>query len=132
MPAVYGASKLHHAQMWIDLAKRNRDITWRAKWPTLIGKVDDSPENARVFWELDIANVHKSLFVLVYALPGEHLRGALVEVGVALGANRYVVTVGSHEDFGTWQYHKNVLRAASMENALWMIRTMSPLIGRVW
>lgn len=55
--------------------------------------------------------------MLVYAEEGEHLRGALVEAGMAIALGKIVLVIGSHPDFGTWQHHPNVMHAADLDHA---------------
>ncbi|MFA9261732.1 MAG: hypothetical protein ACEQSB_00005, partial [Undibacterium sp.] len=55
--------------------------------------------------------------VIVYAEKGEHLRGALVEAGIALALKVPVMVIGDHPDYGTWQYHPGVIRYATIEDA---------------
>lgn len=55
--------------------------------------------------------------VLVYAEEGEHLRGALVEAGMAIALGKTVLVIGDHPDFGTWQHHPKVIHAADLDQA---------------
>jgi hypothetical protein len=55
--------------------------------------------------------------VLVYAEDGEHLRGALIEAGMAIALGKRVIVVGDHPDFGTWQHHPNVAYATDLSHA---------------
>lgn len=121
LPSVYTASKLRHAAMWRELRVTRPDVAFTARWPDIEGQVPDTPENAGAFWTHDVADVRRADAVLVYAEPGEHLRGGLVEAGVALGLGKQVVVVGEHPDYGTWQYHPLVQRARDIDHALQLI-----------
>lgn len=121
LPSVYTASKLKHAKMWRGLREERPDIAFTARWPDIEGKVEDSAENAVAFWTHDIADVRRADAVLVYAEADEHLRGALIEAGVALGLGKQVVVVGDHPDYGTWQHHPLVQRARDIGHALHLI-----------
>lgn len=72
--------------------------------------VPDTPENAANFWKIDEADVLVSDIVLVYAVDGDVLRGALVEAGMAIAYGVPVAVVGTSESYGTWQYHPMVKR----------------------
>lgn len=120
-PRVYTASKLSRAQQWIDLRKQRPDIIWTARWPDLVGKVDnDTPENCRLFWLHDVADIRRADVVLVMASEGQNLVGALVEAGVALGLGKHVIVVAVSDTkcYGTWQYHPLVSRVNTLEEAL--------------
>jgi len=120
-PRVYIASKMHHAPAWRDLYQLP-DIHFVSRWPFLEPFVEPSATNARCFWQDDMADVRACHAMIVYALEGEQLRGALVEAGAALALGKLVVVVGDHVDYGTWQHHPNVMRVATLENAIAAIK----------
>ncbi len=123
LASVYTASKLRHATMWRELRTLRPDIHFTARWPDIEGLVPDTPEHAATFWTHDVADVRRADAVLLYAEAGEHLRGGLVEAGVALGLGKQVVVVGGdHPDFGTWAHHPLVQRARDVEHALQLIK----------
>lgn len=122
--SIYTASKLHHAPLWTRLADEWPEVHFTARWPKLHVDPagvprwpDDSPAHGAIFWQHDMEDVCAAQAVLCYAEPGEILRGALVEAGMALGLGRFVITVGENESFGTWQYHRNVLRVKDLSSA---------------
>jgi len=121
-PKVYGASKLDYAAQWRDLADRwSPKVDLHARWPTqFYGNMEDTPENARVFWTADIEDVMRSDAVLVVAdlYFQRPLRGALIEAGVALGQGKPVFVVGESKCYGTWQYFPGVIRCKDIEHAL--------------
>lgn len=119
MLKVYTASKLKHAQMWKELCSKHNHFIFHARWlkHVTLG-TEDSPENARFFWEQDEDDVKNADALLVYAAPDDHLRGGLVEVGIALASKTPVIAIGKHPDYGTWQYHPGVYRVESIEHAL--------------
>lgn len=122
-PIVYGASKLQFAPLWLSLHEKEPDIYWIARWPTIEGHVEDTPENAKTFWLHDIADVQKCDYVMCLPPPaGEQLRGALVEVGAALGLGKSVVLVGDDPAWATWQYHPLVQKVATVEEACKVIK----------
>lgn len=118
MIRVYTASKLTTAPYWRELEKQWPFVIFHARWlrHAEFG-TPDTAEHAARFWQEDLEDAALAEVVLVYGKPGEHLRGALVEAGIALAAGVTVVVVGNHPDYGTWQYHPKVVRAADMEEA---------------
>ena len=123
MIRVYTASKLKHAQMWRDLSKQWNRVFFHARWlkHTEIG-TPDAKEHAGRFWMEDEADVKVADAVLVYAAPEDHLRGALVEAGMAIAYTIPVIVVGSHPDYGTWQHHPCVRHAADLTIAYAMLK----------
>jgi nucleoside 2-deoxyribosyltransferase len=114
-PKVYTASKLKHASMWRDLRSIwSSHVEFTARWPDLEDKLSDDECFAREFWRHDIQDIARADCVLVYAEPGEHLRGALVEAGAGIALGKHVVLVGEHPDYGTWQYHPMVTKVDSL------------------
>lgn len=103
-PKVYGASKLKHAPLWQGLRMTWQDIEWTARWPDLVGGVEDNDNFAREFWRHDVQDVMRSDCVLLYSQPDDRLRGALVEAGVGIALGKHVIVVGENPDYGTWQY----------------------------
>jgi nucleoside 2-deoxyribosyltransferase len=116
---VYTASKLTEAQRWRDLREAWPEVDFVARWPFMhVGNVpDDSPSCAKVFWQHDLADVAAADVVLVYGAPEHHLRGALVETGMAIALGKWVIVVGEHEDYGTWRWHPLVYSAEDLASA---------------
>jgi hypothetical protein len=52
---------------------------------------------------------------VVFAEGDDHLRGALIEAGVAIALHKTVIVVGQHPDYGTWQWHSSVRRVRDFE-----------------
>lgn len=118
MTKVYTASKLWHWPAWLRIAREWTEVTFTAHWPGHVRDgITEVPENAVEFWVEDLADVARSDVVLVYAEPGDHLRGALVEAGMGLALGKRVIVVGEHDDYGTWQYHPLVTRVANLAEA---------------
>lgn len=119
MLRIYGASKLHHAPLWLDL--RSRDdwpFEWTARWPVPhVGKIPDEAEFAQLFWQCDEIDVRRADVVMVYAEPGDNLRGALVEAGMGIAFGKAVLVVGENPNYGTWQYHPSVHQARNLDAA---------------
>lgn len=129
MIRVYTASKMKQGRKWLDLHAGAQGLYFHARWlkHTALG-TPDTPEHAAKFWLEDEQDVRDADVVLVYAEQGEHLRGALVEAGMALACGVPVVVVGDSPDFGTWQYHPGVVaRATTVPSALaWITVNITP------
>jgi nucleoside 2-deoxyribosyltransferase len=123
---IYGASKLSHVEMWKRLIEEWTEIEFTARWPVKhVGTVPDAAHFARVFWEHDLEDVRSSDGILIYADPEDKLRGALVEAGMALALGKFVIVVGEHVDYGTWQHHPRVHRVPDMEHARMLLLCMA-------
>lgn len=123
---VYIASKLLYAARF----RRMREV-WQidsidlhARWFDQAEhelKEEPTPEDFHIYWLVDEEDVKSSNAVIVYGERGDKLRGALIEAGIAIGAGILTIVVGDCEDFGSWQHHPNVVRAASLEYAKTLI-----------
>lgn len=131
MLRVYTASKLRHAAMWRALCRDTPHIYAHARWlkHNTLG-TPDTPEHAAEFWLQDEQDVRDADVVLIYAEPDDHLRGALVEAGIAIACGVPVIVVGNHPDFGTWQYHPGVFRALNLPAAVAYLATLNPRYRR--
>ena len=124
MIRIYTASKLRHGHMWRKICDNRSDVILHARWlkHIPIGTPDD-PMNAPAFWLQDQQDIRDSDAVLVYAEPTDMLRGALVEVGMALAYGVPVIVVGDHEDYGTWRWHPLVHWAPDIDAAIALAKT---------
>lgn len=90
IPTIYTASKTTHAEKWRDL----RSLGWsiNASW------IDESGEGeSGEYSELSQRCLNEAImadFVLLYCEEGEILKGALIEVGAALGTGKVIRCVG--------------------------------------
>ncbi|OCC05163.1 hypothetical protein BA190_09620 [Labrys sp. WJW] len=132
MLKVYTASKLVHGPKWRLTGRDEPGIYFHARWlkHNAIG-TPDIPEEAEDFWLQDEQDVRQADAVLVYAEKGEHLRGALVEAGMALAYGVPVFVVGEHEDYGTWQEHPGVRKVPDIKTALKVIAGLQPSYRRM-
>jgi len=125
MLRVYPASELSRANTWRRLCDTNDHIILNARWLKHIKiGTPDTPDRARSFWLQDERDIKSADVLLVWAEDGEHLKGALVEVGMAIAYGVPVITVGKHCDYSTWQYHPGVTRAYSITHAMALLRDM--------
>jgi hypothetical protein len=86
---IYTASKTAHAQKWRAL-RRDHDVT--ASWIDEAGEsqtADYSELATRCITDIESADV-----LLLYCEPGELLKGALIEAGIALALGKQVRCVG--------------------------------------
>ncbi len=81
----------------------------------------DPEGSAFEFWQENEQDIITADYLLVYVESGDHLRGALVEAGIAIANRVRVIVVGDHPDYGTWKYHPNVEWADDMDEALMII-----------
>ena len=127
MLRVYTASKLKHGAMWRALCAENSHFIAHARWlkHNSIGTPDD-PADAVAFWLQDEQDVKDADVLVLYAEEGEKLRGALVEVGIALAWGVPVIVVGSHSDYGTWQFHPGVRRVDNMREMILELLRVEP------
>ena len=100
-PTIYSASKIWHAPKWLEL----RDIYGFNIIATWINIPCGSPENKseakiltpaekRTLWYACKTEPVEADFTVIYSEPGDEHRGALVEIGAALGAGKYVYMLG--------------------------------------
>lgn len=119
MLRIYVASKLIHAARWRALCDTTPHVQFHARWlkHNKIG-TEDSSKNATEFWREDEKDIQDADLVIVYGELGEHLRGALVEAGMAIAYGVPVFVIGSHPDYGTWQFHPGVKHHDTLDGAL--------------
>lgn len=119
MIRVYTASKIPTAAIWRKLHNEWPEVYFHARWlkHNVIG-TKDTEENANKFWQEDEEDIKSADILMIYATSQEeHLRGALVEAGIAISHGIPVLVVGTHKDYGTWQYHPLCSRIPTMEAA---------------
>jgi nucleoside 2-deoxyribosyltransferase len=110
--------------MWARYAKHYHQLHFHARWYKQVeNSAQETPENAAKFWVEDDEDVTSADAVLVYGEGDDHLRGALVEAGMALARKIPVLIVGDYE-YGTWIYHPDVLRFETLDDAIWHLLNM--------
>lgn len=117
---VYTASKLKHAEMLRGLARDGFHFT--ARWPWLVNLPAWEAVPASQWQQDNFDDISRSEALLVYVEFGEHLKGGLVEVGVALAYKIPIWVVGEHTDYSKWRHHPGVHRAGTIDAALAGIR----------
>lgn len=127
MIRIYTSSKMRHGHMWRKICDARSDVIFHARWLKHIQiGTPDTPTHARKFWLQDQQDVRDADVLIVYAEPEDRLRGALVEVGMALAYGVPVIVVGEHEDYGTWRWHPAIHWADTLHNALELAASMDP------
>lgn len=111
MKTIYGASKSKHGAMWQRLRASGVPIisTW-------IDECGPGESNMIELWDRCIAEASRADATIVYAEPGDVMKGAFVEVGAALASGKRVFWVGPCD--GSVSNHRNVTRVATMAAAL--------------
>lgn len=106
-PTIYIASITKHAEKWLELAKSHGDLfILGCAWPRHVVRLKHHEPDLKQmggFWKDNFKDLCDCNFLIVYAAPGDILRGALVEAGYAFRCNIPVFVVGEHESYGTWQ-----------------------------
>jgi hypothetical protein len=117
----YVASKTKHAEMWRDLRARGYRVT--STW------IDEAGEGESASYE-DLAvrcvkDVAVADFVLLYCQPGEVLKGALIEAGIALALGKRVRCVGYCDSLSRvfnqhalWSMHASITEVLMAEQII--------------
>ena len=130
---VYTASKLKEGPRWRQLAEEWPEIEVVARWPFLHvtadgepGWPDDCAAHGSIFWQHDHEDVANSDVVLVFSGDeGDVLRGALVEAGIGIALGKTIIVVGDNLGYGTWKFHPQVKRVATLDDARSILRLMA-------
>lgn len=99
---VYTASKSRHGPHWLSLRVWGKPlgIHVNATW------IDEHEVGATVdfadLWRRCTAEPAEADVLLLYREPGELLKDALVELGVAVGLGKRVLLVGDFDGVGSW------------------------------
>ena len=119
-PRIYVASKSKHAPMWRQLRADGLNII--STWIDFDGEgvIDDWPS----FWAGCTDEAVLADLVLAYHEPGDTWKGALVEIGAALGHATEVIVVGHPE--GSWTEHPDVSLVETMDAALILLGEPTP------
>lgn len=133
---LYVASTINHHGMWKDIRRKwkanNIDIvsTWIDKIDPVHGDRHVTPLRFAGEWIENYREVTAAKAVLCFADPRDNLRGALIEIGIAMGQHKPIIICGTqdHPSWGSWQYHPLVSYAAELSRArhiieVWMGRT---------
>lgn len=113
-PKIYIASKSRHRPRWRglrDTGGYNIISKWIDVDDSLIGDPDRTIKfnfNYPKLWADCVTDVKNCDVLVLYAEAGEHLKGALVEVGIAIALGKEIMVTGVLEDNGTWFHYGKV------------------------
>lgn len=135
-PKVYTASKLRHAPLWrrMHTGQHWSHVEWTARWVFMdhLETIKDSPPSIHDFahfWTIDIQDVRRSDFVLLFAMgDDEHsLKGAIAECGAAIALGKQVLVCG-HIDrtHHTWTNHPACVHLPNLEEARCFLQLYGP------
>jgi hypothetical protein len=122
-PSIYIASKTKHAAKW--LALRDKGVNIISTWIDEAGEgqTTDMPDLcSRCIHEAEVCNA-----MIVYAEDGDILKGALVELGVALAVTgKPIFFVGPVlRDGSVFTHHPSVSSIQTVEEAIELIESKS-------
>ena len=89
-PKIYMASKVKHFQKWIDLRNEGHDIV--STWIDEAG--EGQTKDKKELCSRVINEITKCNFMVVYVEDGEFLKGALIEMGLAMSFDIPIMMVG--------------------------------------
>lgn len=92
---IYIASKVKHAQRWLDL--KAKGYPFNSRW--LTAPNDMTPEQYAELWGKISQDVMIADALILYVELGEVLKGALIEMGMAMANNTPVYVVGEYPGF---------------------------------
>ncbi len=109
---IYIASKASHRPRWRELRDRF-GVPIISRWIDVEDKFNDDPTGLdyEELWDWCVEDCKICDVLVVFAEFGEVLKGALVEVGVALSQKKRVIAVGPRSVFeqnGTWLNHYGI------------------------
>ena len=127
MTKVYFASKIQHATLWATVGSTTVGIEMCCRWANhiLSGASDDDPADLEAGWKMNLEDIEACDMLIVYATTkaeARTLRGALVEVGMALAFKKPVLAVAGAAFEGSWQYHFLVQQVPTIDEALSIAR----------
>ena len=116
---IYIASKTRHAPRWLEL-RAYVDVWWPGECKVISSWIDEAGPGETVsfsdLWIRCVQEASSATALIVYAEPDDVLKGALVEVGAALGNGVRVFVVGVQPG---WSFvnHPLVTKCESIEDA---------------
>tara|TARA_Y100000310_G_C20649818_1_gene798757 strand:- start:1361 stop:1828 length:468 start_codon:yes stop_codon:yes gene_type:complete len=105
-PKIYSASKIWHAEKWLDLRDNyNYDII--SSWIEVPCGTKENPQGALKFtsaeqsilWQNCVREINQADLLIAYAEEGDDQRGVLVEIGGALTISCPVYLIGNCDSF---------------------------------
>ncbi len=116
--------------MWRKLQQEVPHVFFNARWIKRAEKEDAMEgDDFRELWHECQQDVKDADVILVYAEDDERLKGALVEIGMAIAFGVRVIIVTTVEDpitlLGTWLWNNGVMRVRTMEEAMKQLYLMT-------
>lgn len=115
--------------MWRKLQQEVPHVFFNARWLKRAENEDKlTDEDFGDLWKECQEDIKGADILLMYAENGDQLKGALVEVGMALAYGVQVIVVTPVENarsYGTWIHKKGILFAATMEKAMAELQNMT-------
>jgi hypothetical protein len=120
---IYTASKTKHAQKWIDL----RDAGFNVISTWIDEACEGQTKDMRDLVQRCISECVECDGMIVYSEGGDYLKGAFIEMGVAVAHNKPIVLVGPVlPQSSAFTYLSNIKRANDIPSALKLLSGSSP------
>lgn len=105
MNKIYIASKAIHRPHWREY--RGEGLPIISRWIDVDDKYSTDPEGLdyEALWDICVEDVSQADALVIYAEPDEVLKGAILELGLAIGQNKLIAMCGDLETFkqnGSW------------------------------
>lgn len=89
---------------------------------------EDAPNNQKAYFAVDDINGVRECDLLIAVFLWErHQRGALIEIGAALGLGKPVAIIGDYENSSTLLQHPGITRFGTVADCLNAIETLSDM-----
>ena len=107
-PKIYIASKAAYRPRWREFQDKGYDIV--SSWIHTDDRYTDDPTGLDYakLWQTCENDVRKCDVLVIYSQREDHLKGALVELGIALGLGKEIIACGDLTDKGSWMHHPRV------------------------
>lgn len=111
MTKIYIASKANHRPTWRAFRQGGHNII--SRWIDTDDKFTADPGELdfQALWDTCVEDVLACDVLVCYIERDEVLKGALLEIGIALGSGKRVILVGPRAEYlknGTWINHRAI------------------------
>lgn len=122
---IYTASPYKYGGMWKDLRddiySQYFHATWVDIWPE---DENDCTLDFDKIWQNNLMDIEEADALILYSKPGDHLEGALVEVGFAQALGVPIFIVDNGQEYRSWVNISGVERIVpSIDAAVLAIET---------
>ena len=131
---IYVAAKYEDREFVRELYRtlESKGHTITCDWTNHDMYPEDVPEIKKGSYALDdIVGVQECDVLIAVFLWKRHQRGALIELGAALGLNKPVLIIGHHESSSTLLQHPMITRFSHVDDALEAVRALSDMNDKV-